>query len=153
MITILLSKIVELLKELKTNIENIQPGGETDISYSTDEKKIGTWIDGSDLYQKTFFFDDLGWHQGTWINHFLDTFDDGLNIINFWGWFEYSDSTARYPISYYRSSSIYVVTTTSSNNSDLDILPNLGAVNYIEDLCVTIQYTKPEPEPENNEEV
>ena len=149
MITILLSKIRDLLSELKTNIENIQPGG--NIDYSTDEKKIGTWIDGSDLYQKTFFFDDLGWHQGSWIDHFLDTYEDGINIINFWGWFEHLNSTARFPICYYRSSSEFVTVTMSTNKSDLDILPNLGAVNYIEDLCVTIQYTKPVPEPENEE--
>lgn len=29
-------------------------GGDSQIHYSTDEQKIGTWIDGKDLYQKTF---------------------------------------------------------------------------------------------------
>lgn len=47
MITILLSKIRDLLIELKTNIQNI----ETSFSYSETEHKIGKWFDGSDVYE------------------------------------------------------------------------------------------------------
>lgn len=54
MITILLEKVKDLLIELKTNIENIP--SESNIIYSTEEKVIGKWINGNDLYQKTLVF-------------------------------------------------------------------------------------------------
>ena len=56
MITILLEKIKALLSELKTNIENLP---DRVISFSSDEKIVGTWIDGSPLYSKTFVNNNL----------------------------------------------------------------------------------------------
>lgn len=50
MITILLQKILEQVKALKTNIGNIN----TSIDFSTDEKIIGKWIDGRDLYYRVY---------------------------------------------------------------------------------------------------
>ena len=58
MITILLQKILEQVKALKTNIENMPSG--TSQDYSLEEKKIGKWIDGSDLYQKSYKYENIG---------------------------------------------------------------------------------------------
>lgn len=52
MITILLKKILEQVKALKTNIENLPSGGNGFI-YSFEEQKIGKWFD-DDLYSKTY---------------------------------------------------------------------------------------------------
>lgn len=34
-------------------------GGSFEVSYSTEEQRIGTWIDGKPLYQKTLFFNNI----------------------------------------------------------------------------------------------
>ena len=152
MITILLSKIVELLKELKTNIENLPTGG-TDISYSTDENKIGTWIDGSDMYQRSFLLENTGWGEGTWINNILETEGSGINIVNWFGWVRCSGALNQYPLDYYRSSNEFMTVITSNNCDDIILRSNMGLTIHLSDVFITIQYIKPEPEPENNEEV
>ena len=48
MITILLQKILEQVKALKTNIENL-PSYE--LVFSETPKIVGKWLDGSDVYQ------------------------------------------------------------------------------------------------------
>lgn len=49
-----------------TKIEGIkygsESGGSSEVNYSTEEQRIGTWIDGKPLYQKTFIVD--GTYQG-----------------------------------------------------------------------------------------
>lgn len=50
MITVLLKKILELLKLI---LEKPSDGGH---NYSTEEKLCGKWVDGSNLYEKTIYF-------------------------------------------------------------------------------------------------
>lgn len=54
--TILLEKVKEQLKALQTNIENLP---DRIISFSTEEEIVGTWIDGSPLYSKTYIKENL----------------------------------------------------------------------------------------------
>lgn len=64
MITILLQKILEQVKTLKDNIENVSSN-----IYSFDEIKIGKWVDGSDVYRKCFIFtSDLIYYPTKWTN-------------------------------------------------------------------------------------
>lgn len=107
-------------------------------NYSTDEREIGTWIDGKPLYQKTI----------------STTFATGniTTIPSDWipQQFEVSmKSTA----SGLQSSTFYA----SSNNWWTVYLDNgyimgiQGSTNYVgRDLFVTIRYTKVDPEPSNN---
>lgn len=60
--------VQEAIDELNTAISSIDP--ELDIPYSTTEQKIGTWTDGSDVYQKVIHFEeavsialDSAWHS------------------------------------------------------------------------------------------
>ena len=67
MITILLEKIKSLLSELKTNIENIDVNSSNE--YSFDEKIIGKWVDGTNVYRKCFrFTSNLIYYPTTWTN-------------------------------------------------------------------------------------
>ena len=67
MISILLQKILDQLKLLKTNIENLPSGG--GFNYSTEEQKIGKWIDENDLYFKTIILDGtFTFNNDNWTN-------------------------------------------------------------------------------------
>jgi len=49
-----------IMRSLNKNFSEIADGiegGGSDIEYSTEEKKIGKWIDGKPVYQKTFITD------------------------------------------------------------------------------------------------
>lgn len=56
-------------RRTKTVVENTMKnavgGGSNYHAYSTTEQKVGEWIDGSDLYEKTFVFDSVEIVSGT----------------------------------------------------------------------------------------
>lgn len=46
-------------------------GGSSEVSYSTTEHKVGTWIDGKDVYERTI---DLGsFSVGSWSDHTIES--------------------------------------------------------------------------------
>lgn len=58
-----------LVDALRDGFNEVEGGGSSDIEYSTEEKKIGKWIDGSDLYEKTLTFNNITIENNTSINH------------------------------------------------------------------------------------
>lgn len=60
----------EILNEMQDNIENAINNVDEKFNYSTEEKVVGTWIDGKPLYQKTY--------SGTMVN----ASSEAKNIIN-----------------------------------------------------------------------
>lgn len=50
-------------------------GGGSNNNYSTDEQKIGTWIDGKPLYRKCFKYSGTEWQNGYFINHNIANVD------------------------------------------------------------------------------
>ena len=79
-----LPALVDALRDGFANVEG-GGGGSSDIEYSTTEKKIGKWIDGSDLYQRVF---DLGSDVVIGPNDFTNTSIDASEIqrlVKAWG--------------------------------------------------------------------
>jgi hypothetical protein len=115
-----------------------------DYDYTTAERKIGKWIDGSDLYQRTF--EVTGLVNGQWNNSVLGT--SGINIIEapsgtlHWLYNNAPDITTG--LNYYRSSVEFATTYISKTASDVNILPNISESGYtIDKAIITIKYTKP----------
>lgn len=60
-------------------VESTQSGGESGHSYSTSEQIVGTWVDGSTVYEKTIAVNNqIG--KSTWA--YIDTIADISKIIN-----------------------------------------------------------------------
>lgn len=83
---------------LKAIAENAGGGGSA-IHYSTDEQAVGTWIDGSTIYEKTWIFDSsVNCESNSWSDTPIsaseiisiidgkayDISNDG-NLVAFWG--------------------------------------------------------------------
>ena len=104
------------------------------VIYSTDEREIGVWTDGKPLYQKSFYYSTLPPARGGWalletLSFSIDTLVK-YNVMN-----QYTDeNNNQLGESYWRISYF------NNNNSLYYYTPELG--NYIEDVYVTIQYTK-----------
>lgn len=108
----------------------------TEVSYSTAERKIGKWIDGSDLYEKTVDFGALPNATNKQVNHGIDNLGTMVEIKgiairssdNASKPLPYSDPTATKIISLETTSSV-IYTETGTNYS---------AYN----AWVTLRYTK-----------
>lgn len=116
-------------------------GGSSEISYSTEERKIGTWIDGSDLYQRTFDLSTVQMNDNTWYNNILGTNGSGI-VIQSWEGYFIAFGGIKVEYRYYRSSTEYMTSLMNSSNSDLSVRPNLSDSNPIYQGYITVRYTK-----------
>ena len=58
-------------------------GGSSEVNYSTTEHKVGTWIDGSDVYEKTIVLRENGTDNYTYNNSvFSQSLPANINWIN-----------------------------------------------------------------------
>ena len=135
-----LSLVENIIKE---NNKRIISGGKAD-NYSTNEQAIGTWIDGSILYQKTFVVTGLANKQ--WNNNVLGT--SGINIIDAPSgtihWLYNNTQNIATSLSYYRAGTEFVTTCINATADDINILPNISDGGFTVDKAViTIRYTKP----------
>lgn len=105
------------------------PSGVPAVHYSTDEHVVGTWIDGSTIYERTY---DLGSDLVVSYNSFTETSIDASSMSRLVGNPEciYSTGATTYP----------VITSINSNNRiALQTTRNGAAANV---RYVTIRYTK-----------
>lgn len=111
--------------------------------YTTTERKIGKWIDGSDLYQRTF--EVTGLSKNTWNNSILDTSD--IKIVDFTGliyWLDNQEASDTTPLNYYASGSDNCFTCINTAQTDMRIYPtNTSSSMSIGKAVITIKYTKP----------
>lgn len=119
---------------------DIQRDGVGIDDYTTTERKIGKWIDGSDLYQRTFevttLVNDNQWHTDA-----LGT--SGIDIVDFGGYIDFNSGGSfadRQPLNTWISSNNYI--SMDSIKSDLEYRINRPDVT-IEKAVITIKYTKP----------
>lgn len=136
------SNIVEVNStELNVN-GDIKRNGVGIDDYSTTEQKIGKWIDGSDLYQRTFVV--TGLTNGSWNNNVLGT--SGISIQDVQGYVDwlYNDvADIRTSTDYFRADIEFVTTVVTSTKSDVDILPKIASSGYeVDKAVITIKYTK-----------
>jgi hypothetical protein len=134
------SNILEV-SETDVNVNGIiQRDGVGIDDYTTTERKIGKWIDGSDLYQRTF--EVTGLTQGGW-NAALGTSD--IDIKAFDGYIRYlynGEFNRNISLNYFVNSNECVVT--QNSGSDLYIKPNRTESGLsIDKAVITIKYTKP----------
>lgn len=114
--------------------------------YTTTERKIGKWIDGSDLYQRTFEISDLA--KNTWHTSLLGT--TGIDIVDLQGfveWYKTSDDTlsSRQTLSFFDSTGEYNEVLVDSTGADLSAyFMYSGSVQKSNcKAVITIKYTKP----------
>lgn len=113
-----------------TRIIGIKYLSETENTYSTDEQIVGTWIDGSTLYERTFVVNNLTGNVQSWTN-FADL--SGVDkIINYDGVASLSDG-AQVNIGYY-------VIVNASDNKLKYYCKEISALTF--NLRLTIRYTK-----------
>lgn len=106
------------------------PGGIPAIHYSTDEHVIGTWVDGSTLYEKTLTYTNQTQRPSDWTT--LETFSDINQVIKMDGFIDVSNGQ--------RMSNQYYFRLVFQNNTLKYYCAELAAGNG--DITATIQYTK-----------
>ena len=118
----------------------------TSDNYSTDEKVVGTWIDGKPLYQKVIVT-DATFFQATKINHNISNLGDvvSLSVI----WHDTSDNAWCDRFRYYESNSLkYNMFSEALKANASSIIASASADNSInwsqriDKIIFTIKYTK-----------
>lgn len=112
-------------------------GGSSEEVYSTEETRIGTWIDGKPLYRKVFFKESDSYSTNGWHDLFEGP-SDVDRLVSLDGSFEYLQEKIPIPIVYgsstltceYESGKIKVVT------------GDRNFANSGKNYTVTIEYTK-----------
>ena len=123
------------------------PQGVPTHHYSTSEKIVGTWIDGSTIYERTFDKSSVSLTNGSWTNNVLGTNGSGIKIRKFSGTFNITISGTSYSNSpyadyiYFRSTTEYFTAVINDSGDDLNLRPNINGVSMTAGVC-TIQYTK-----------
>lgn len=133
----------EILNEMQDNIENAINTVQSNLNttdqnienlttYSTEEKVVGTWIDGKPIYQKTFV--------GNWVNNESITLNDESidNFIDIVGWAN--------SLTYWIKTNFYdgntQVTLIPEDKNRLKFMGNQGGSAIWNLKYFTIRYTK-----------
>lgn len=115
------------------------PQGVPTVHYSTDEKVIGTWIDGSTLYEKTVHTGALSSGDPS-IAHNISDLD---NVIDLSGFVIYAGKKAPFPLISRQNVNWQMgVADITSTNINFEIGTNYTGTYAVTDSYVTIQYTK-----------
>ena len=111
--------------------------------YSTTERKIGKWIDGSDLYQRTFEVTGLH-NDGTYDDNILGT--SNIVIRDWTGYLQYDTGADKQHFAvqgYGSGTGDWIGCWTTAGCNDLSIRAKLNTGIYALDKAViTIKYTK-----------
>lgn len=125
-------------------VDLIDDAAEQREAYSTDEQEIGTWIDGSKLYQKTYTFSGTGA-----ANPFSTTIDMTsktiTNVIPHYAKYTYGGGTVGYCVGSRLTANNSNVLTIQYNDEappTLDVIANLGGSTETYEVCFTLQYIK-----------
>lgn len=116
------------------------PQGTPAVHYSTEEQVVGTWVDGSTIYEKTIVVNStilIG--QDNIINHNISNFGRCVSIT---GTCTYNQQNEYLPLPYFSSNTqTYGIILGNVTNTRFQITPASGFTS-IENVVVTIQYTK-----------
>lgn len=113
-------------------------GGASEEVYSTEETRIGTWIDGKPLYKITFY-EDLSSASSTGLNKSIPLYDLKINgVTKIYGTILPRGGTDAYPINLYINTSFYVYSYVVSRSLKIYTAAN----SYFSSYAVTIEYTK-----------
>ena len=116
-------------------------GGSGSVDYSTTEHKIGTWIDGSDLYERTYLYTGTGA-----ANPFSTTIDTTgtriKEIIPHYASFTYGGGQFGECIGTELTGNTFVAQYTGSVPPNLTVSSYLGNSTETYEVCFTIRYIK-----------
>ena len=119
-------------------------GGSSLVNYSTEEQVIGKWIDGRDLYQKTYDITGISINANTWYDYIID--NTGIDFVTkIEGYRVSSGKTQTYPMNQYKTSDASLQGCTFLYNADLPaiaIRPTSANTDTGIHWYVTIQYVK-----------
>jgi len=104
--------------------------------YSTNEIKIGTWIDGKTLYRKVY---DTGVLPDN-TSKTVFTNMSNVNIINMYG-IAIANNGVKIPLPYVSTTSAYQVSISTQSNNDISITTGVDRTNYTSGYIV-LEYTK-----------
>lgn len=126
---------------LSTEQKGSGGGGESSsgINYSTEEKEIGTWVDGKTLYEKTYILRENGTDKYPFSTNMYDIGLTGVDFVVIKGFC--AD----------RAREAYIDSLPISNEVYLSFKKDTGALYIVdthspENIYVTLQYTKTESE-------
>lgn len=139
----------DLSKQLNTSVQSLQnivqvlsaafadmEGGGGGASYSTEERVVGTWIDGKPLYEITL---NPTVNSGSnTLNHGIANFKECIRIF---GKCKYNNTVEVLPLPYISTNTQYVITCGNVTPTTYLVETGLG-ISSIQDCYVTIQYTK-----------
>jgi microcystin-dependent protein len=107
------------------------------ITYSTGEQRIGTWIDGKPLYQKTYSCTTPNASESS---QQVISISSNMIVRNFIGYLGSTDGN-EVPIPYYWTPTNY--TSIYANHTSNTIVMRVGQLSYVScQAYITIQYTK-----------
>ena len=139
-LTTAVQTVPNLVQILRDGFEQAEAGSGSSIEYSTTERLIGKWIDGSDMYEKTYSFKTDSSSTTT-----AYAFTDSINkIVNAVGIIDRGDNVF-VPISSARYEGAtneligYLINTSAKN---IYIFVNDNSFKN-KDAYVTLRYTKP----------
>ncbi|MBP3765933.1 MAG: hypothetical protein J6G98_01970 [Bacilli bacterium] len=107
----------------------------TSDNYSTDEKVVGTWVDGKPVYQRTFY--------GNQVKEFTDSADNIDELVSSNGSTLYvGDGNSHIWFSYPYVVSSAVLRPTVDNNHLVFLASGYSNLTYVTKYRWTVQYTK-----------
>ena len=126
------------INEVSLNLEQLKTSIENNHTYSKEETKIGTWIDGKPIYRKVISIGSLPSKGTVKINHNISNIKNVINSSMIW--YDTSD-TAWWQNRRWDSTSIDISYNVNSNT----IWINGTGVNWntrTKDTYVIVEYTK-----------
>lgn len=132
-----------LVQVLSTAFADMEGGGGGGTSYSTEERVVGTWIDGNPLYQKTIA------HSGALVvdNSFSNDIGTLANVDQFVKCEGYFRRTSENNLMLSLNGGIRPESNASNYNVSVRFFNNkiqvaVNGYNDIEYIALTVQYTK-----------
>ena len=118
------------------------------MNYSTDEKVVGTWIDGSIVYQRTFVVENP-WASSSVAEITIDDFDDSLIFIDAHGVYIGSSGKEIRLLNMYPSSNTWSTFSTAfyiynTESKKLVLTASSTTVDTTIKVYITVRYIKTE---------
>lgn len=129
---------------LNTNYEVVSEGALNELSviYSTAERRVGTWIDGTPIYERTFYVSSISTNKTATV---IDSGTSATKIIDYNLGFTRGAGQYGGMKCFYGGTSDYFASICSIQGSPLSIfiyIDTSWALNTMSDYDVTVQYLK-----------
>lgn len=117
------------------------PQGVPAVHYSTDEKVVGTWIDGSTIYEKTLAITG-GFSSDMTVQHGITNIGEWIKLDGIVRNGTHSAQPINDPVSATAGISGYNLRTADLTSSDLSIHIDAQRLSQVVGIYITVQYTK-----------